>query len=79
MSNIQDVTEEQIYDKLMIILIANEGTIFDQYKLYSKLIDKLNLSHIAAIPSTIKYKYMMVLRQMMAKSDNIKLTKENTK
>lgn len=75
MSNIQDLNEEQIYDKLMIILIANEGTIFDQYKLYSKLVDKLNLTS-AAVPSFIKYKYLIVLRRLMSKSDNIKLTKE---
>lgn len=76
LDNIQDISEDQIYDKLMLILIANEGTVFDQYKLYSKLIDKLNFTTIG-IPSNFKCKYLVVVRQLMSKSDNVKLIKEN--
>lgn len=76
LDNIQDISEDQIYDKLMLVLIANEGTVFDQYKLYSKLIDKLNLTTVG-IPANFKCKYMVVLRQLMSKSDNVKLTKDN--
>ena len=71
-----DITFDEITTKIMIILNANEGKILNQYKLYELVIDKFN-QNIMSIPNEFKYKFMLVLRQLMSKFDDVEVRKES--
>jgi hypothetical protein len=75
MTDFNNITHDEINSKIMIILCANEGIVFDQYNLYSKVLDKISSSNF--VPTTFKYKFMLVLRNLMTINNNVKLIKEN--
>lgn len=75
MSDLINVTHDELNNKIMIILCANEGTIFDQYTLYSKVIDKFTSTSF--IPPSFKYKFMLVLRNLMNTNNDVKIIKKN--
>jgi hypothetical protein len=75
MTDFNNITHDEINTKIMIILCANEGVVFDQYKLYSNVLDKISTANF--VPTTFKYKFMLVLRNLMTINNNVKLIKEN--
>ena len=77
MSTLENVTYDDIFNKIMLILVANEGTLYDQYKLYSLVIDKITKNEVIGVPPDFKYKFFITLRQLMLKDDNVKVMKEN--
>ena len=88
MTELINVTHDEINSKIMIILCANEGNVYDQYNLYSRVIDKFMLGltstcdevsekRTSFIPPTFKYKFMLVFRNLMTTNNNIKVIKEN--
>jgi len=77
MSTLENVTYDDIFNKIMLILVANEGKLYDQYKLYSLVIDKITKNEVICVPPDFKYKFFITLRQLMLKDDNIKVMKEN--
>ena len=78
MSSLSDVTFDDIYSKIMIVLMANEGQVYDQYKLYSLVLDKFTRNESSGFVSPeFKYKFLIVMRQLMSKDDSIKVFKTN--
>ena len=77
MTTLDNVTFEDIFNKIMLVLIANEGVIYNQYKLYSLILDKFTRNESEFVPPEFKYKFFITLRQLMLKDENIKVTKEN--
>lgn len=77
MSILNNVSFEDIYNKVMLILIANESTLYDQYKLYSLVIDKFNVNKQDFIPPEFKCKFLITIRQLMSKDENVKVIKTN--
>jgi hypothetical protein len=77
MSLINNASFDDIYNKIMLILVANESILYNQYKLYSLVVDKFNIDESAFVPSDFKYKFFIIIRQLMLKDDNIKVIKEN--
>ena len=76
MSILESVTHEDIYNKIMIILVANEGKFYDQYKLYSLILDKFRVTS-DYVPYEFKCKFFIIVRSLMIKNDSVKVTKEN--
>lgn len=76
MSDLSNITLQEIESKLLIILYANENKIFDQYVLWNKLIDKLEINNKYINP-TFKNKYLIVLRNLKNRFDDIEIVKEN--
>ena len=60
----------------MLVWAANEGKLFDQSTLYNKVIDKFDTSVIMIDPH-FKYKFFIVIRDLMSQSDDVKVIKEN--
>lgn len=80
MSYLDNVTFDEIYNKIMIILLANEGVLFNQYRLYSLVLDKfikINEQETNFVPNEFKHKYLITLRQLAIKDTNITVTKKN--
>jgi len=80
MSNLNDISIDKIEIDIMSILYANIDTIFTHYSLFNKLVrDKydLNNTNSITIHSNFKSKFLLVVRNLMANYDNIKITKEN--
>lgn len=77
MSRLINTTLDDIYNKIMLILIANEGKLYDQYRLYSLVLDKFVKSESEYVPPEFKYKFFIIIRQLMIKNDNIRVFKEN--
>jgi len=75
-NNLENITHEEIFNKMMLVLCANDDVIYNQYKLYDSVLEKFNTSHIF-IPINFKYKFMIVMRQLMSSNDDIKVWKEN--
>jgi hypothetical protein len=76
MANFNSITFDEIYTKIMIVLVANESKMMDQYSLYSKVIDKFNPTTLS-IHTDFKYRFMIVLRGLMSRNDDVKVSKKN--
>lgn len=73
----ENISYDEIESKIMCILLANEGKVYDQYNLYSLLVDKFNIKYnnfSNYIPYDFKCKYLIVLKQLMSNND-IKIIK----
>jgi len=77
MTTLDNVTYDDIYNKIMLVLVANECIIYDQYNLYSSVLDKFTRNESGFVPPEFKYKFFITLRQLMLKDDNVKVIKEN--
>ncbi len=77
MSNQKDILFDKIETDIMSVLYANIDYIFTQYSLFNKLInDKYDFSATNLMHPDFKSKYLLVLRNLMSKYDDIKITKE---
>jgi hypothetical protein len=78
MSNLNDISIDKIETDVMSVLYANMDTIFTQYSLFSKLVqDKYDFNGNNSIHPNFKYKYLLVVRNLMSKYSDIKITREN--
>jgi len=77
MSKLDNITMDEIKDKIMTILIANEGKIYNQYKLYSLVLDKFINTNSQYVPQEFKYNFFIIIRGLMEDYDNISVIKEN--
>lgn len=77
MTTLDNVTFDDIYNKIMLVLVANEGISYDQYNLYSAVLDKFTRNESGFVPPEFKYKFFITIRQLMSKDDNIRVMKEN--
>jgi hypothetical protein len=76
MSKLENISFDDIYIKIMLVLVANEGKIFNQYNLFDSVVNKYDLITVG-VPKEFQFKYMLVLRQIMSKSDDVLLYKNN--
>lgn len=78
MSNLDDISIDKIEIDVMSVLYANMDTMFTQYSLFSKLVqDKYDLNGTNSIHSNFKSKFLLVIRNLTSKYDDIKITREN--
>ena len=75
MSTLDNISHDDIYEKIMLILMANEGTVYSDSQMYDLVLKKLSAGMF--IPYDFKYKFMIVFRQLMSKMDDIKVIKKN--
>ena len=77
MEDLSNVEIDKIETDIMSVLYANMDITFTQFTLFNKLIyDKYNLQFNNRIHPNFKYKYLLILRNLMSKYDDIKITKE---
>jgi len=78
LNNLESITFDQIETDIMSVLYANMNTNYSQYSLFSKLLsDKYDVKHSAQIHPNFKSKFLLILRILMTKYDDIKVTKNN--
>jgi hypothetical protein len=78
MSNLSDISIDQIEIKLMAILYNNRDINYSQYTLYNKLIvDKFCLKNTSIVDPSFKARYFLVIRNLISKYDDIIITKDN--
>lgn len=81
MANLTDISIDKIETDIMSILYSNMDTKFNQYQLFNKLIvDKYdyNATNGEYIHPSFKSKFLLILRNLMSKYDDVKITKENS-
>jgi hypothetical protein len=76
MSNLEEITYDEINDKIVLILCANLGTTYNQYTLYDAVVDKFSRTSKSIHPD-FKYKFIHVLKQLMSNNYGITVLKEN--
>lgn len=76
MANLANISYDKIENDIMSILYANIDTIYTQHDLYNKLLkDKYEDSNY--IDPSFKYKFLLILRNLRSKYDDVILNKEN--
>lgn len=77
-NNLQDISIDKIETDIMSVLYANTDTKFSQYTLFNKILeDKYDGQYSSQIHSNFKTRFLLVLRNLMSKYDDIKVTKDN--
>ena len=76
MSNLADISYQKIEDSIMKVLINNEGSYFANNKLYSQVLNVLDLN-TTFVDRTFKYKFMLVLKSLESKYDDVTFDKTN--
>jgi len=76
MSNLQDVHIDKIETDIMSVLYANIDCTFTQYTLFNKLLmDKYDGENTRSLSPNFKSKFLLVLKNLMSKYDDIKITR----
>jgi hypothetical protein len=77
-TNLQDIPIDKIETDIMSVLYANMDKKFSQYTLFNKVLeDKYDGQYSSQIHSNFKSRFLLVLRNLMSKYDDIKVSKEN--
>ena len=77
-TNLQDVSIDKIETDIMSVLYANMDVKFSQYTLFNKVLeDKYDGQYSSQIHSNFKSRFLIVLRNLMSKYDDIKVSKDN--
>lgn len=77
-TNLQDVPIDKIETNIMSVLYANMDIKFSQYTLFNKVLeDKYDGQYSSQIHSNFKSRFLLVLRNLMSKYDDIKVSKDN--
>ncbi len=78
MTSLDQLSVESIEAKLMSVLYAHIDTCFNQFALFDKLIkDKFPENYNTTINPVIKAKFLLVLRNLASRYDDIKVEKNN--
>ena len=78
MSETMDHSIDNIETNIMSILYANMDVKFTQFSLFNKLlIDKYDIENTKIIHQNFKAKYLLVIRNLMSKYDDILITKND--
>jgi hypothetical protein len=81
MSNLNDISIDKIETDIMSVLYTNMDSTFTQYSLFNKLVsDKYDFSNTNtnSIHPNFKSKFLLIIRNLMSKYDDIKITKDGT-
>lgn len=76
MSDLSNISLNEIENTIMLVLVGNDSTVFTQYQLFDKIIDKLEIK-INCIHNSFKSKFLIVLRNLMSSYDDVKIYREN--
>ena len=77
-TNLQDVPIDKIETDIMSVLYANMDTKFSQFALFNKVLeDKYDGQFSSQIHPNFKSRFLLVLKNLMSKYDDIKVKKEN--
>jgi hypothetical protein len=77
MSNLADISYQKIEDSIMKVLISNEGSYFANNKLYSQVLNVLDLN-TTFVDKSFKYKFMLVLKSLESKYDDVVYDTKNS-
>jgi hypothetical protein len=78
MTDLTQVSLQEIEDKIMSILYSNMDIVFTQYALFNKLLeDKYDNKYTNLVGSNFKPKFLLVLKNLMEKYDDIIINKSN--
>lgn len=78
MTHINDIPIDKIENDIMSILYANIDNTYTQYSLFNKLMsDKYDFSNTNIIDPNFKSKFLLILRNLISKYDDIKITKND--
>jgi hypothetical protein len=78
MSNLYEISIDKIETDVMSILYANIDKKFTQYTLFNKLLaDKYEGQYTNSIHPNFKSKYLLILRTLMSKYDDLNIEKKN--
>ena len=78
MSNLNDISIDKIETDVMSVLYANMDIVFTQYSLFSKLVeDKYDFKTTNSIHPNFKSKFLLVIRNLISKYPDIKITRDN--
>jgi len=75
MSNLEEITYEDINDKIQLVLCANMGTMYNHYELYNAVTDKFSRTSNSIHPN-FKYKFMHVIKQLLSNNSDITIFKD---
>lgn len=75
MSNLENINYDEIENKIMMVLVQNQGKLVDYKLLFSKVIDRFNRTNTLSIHTSFKYKFLLVIKQLVSKYDDIELIK----
>jgi hypothetical protein len=79
MSNLNDISIDKIETDVMSVLYTNMDIVFTQYSLFDKLVeDKYDFKNTNLIHPNFKSKFLLVVRNLISKYPDIKITKNNT-
>lgn len=77
MSNLSKMSYDDIESKIMKYLYSNPNTSFNQYSLYNKLLDDMEVKTILFDTRDFKRKFIDILRNLDCKYDDLTITKNN--
>ena len=76
MADLSNISLNEIENTIMLVLVGNDSTVFTQYQLFDKVIDKLEIK-TNSIHNSFKSKFLIVLRNLMSSYDDVKIYREN--
>lgn len=78
MSNLANIDYETIENKIMMVLVQNQGKLLSAYNLYEKVLDKLDyIKDIKFIDPQFKYNFLITMKSLPAKYDDIEIININ--
>lgn len=78
MTDLSNITFDDIEVKIMSILWANQGKEYSQYSLFNKLVeDKYDIKNLKSISSDFKSKFLLVVRNLKLRYDDLEFNKNN--
>lgn len=77
MSNLSKMSYDDIEKKIMTYLYSKPNTSFNQYSLYNKLLDDMEVKTILFDTRDFKRKFIDILRNLDCKYDDLTITKNN--
>jgi hypothetical protein len=78
MSDLANISFDDMETKIMSILWANQGKEYSQFTLFNKLIeDKYDIQNLKCISPDFKAKFLLVLRNLKSRYDDLEINKNN--
>ena len=77
MSNLSKMSYDDIENKIMKYLYSNTNTSFNQYSLYNKLLDDMEVKTVLFDTRDFKRKFIDILRNLDCKYDDLTITKND--
>lgn len=75
-TNLEDITFDKLETDIMSVLYTNMDIEFSQYNLFTKLLNDKYDGQYSYIHPSFKSKFLLILRNLMSKYDDIQVTKE---